>query len=68
MVDTSNISFVQARQRIAEELNNDEGLYIAYGANIAMYLHDVHSITDYEARNQAAEDIVNILFGDMLNR
>jgi len=67
-VDTRDISFIAARQRIAEELNNDEGTYIGYISNIAMYLHDQHDITDHRVRNAAAEDILNILFSDMLYR
>jgi len=70
-VDTRNISFQQARNRFAEELDNDDGLYVGYEANIAMYLHDRQGDVDYHNkadRDQAAEDILNILFSDMLDR
>ena len=39
-------------------------LFGSYVANVAMLLHDRYGITDYETRNRAAEDVLDLLFGD----
>ena len=54
--------FADARQIMANELMNDEGLYIAYRANVAMLLHDHHGITSVLERNKAADDILSLIF------
>lgn len=55
-------TFAEVRQRMARELRRDEGLRIGYVANVAMLLHDRYGITDHATRNQAAEDILNLIF------
>jgi hypothetical protein len=47
---------------IKDELENDKGLRIAYIANVAMLLHDKYGVTDFKERNNAAIDILNLLF------
>jgi hypothetical protein len=39
-----------------------EDLRRCYIANIAMLLHDRYGITDVKKRNQAAEDILKLIF------
>lgn len=51
-----------ARKTMCKVLEQDEGLRIAYVSNIAMLLHDRYGITDYNQRNQAAEDILKLIF------
>jgi len=51
----------RARMTLREALK-DEDLRHGYVSNIAMLLHDRYGITDYETRNQAAEDILELLF------
>lgn len=53
----------KARMTMREALK-DEGLRWGYVSNIAMLLHDRYNITDYDTRNQAAEEILELLFGD----
>lgn len=52
----------RAREVIAKALEQDEGFKIGYVSNIAMLLHDRYDITDYDQRNQAAEDILKLIF------
>jgi len=52
----------RAREVIAKALEQDEDLKLGYVSNIAMLLHDRYDITDYDQRNQAAEDILKLLF------
>lgn len=52
----------KARQTMRDAFEKDEGLKIAYISNIAMLLHDQHGITNYDKRNQAAEDILKLIF------
>ena len=52
----------KARKTMRDALEKDEGLKISYVSNIAMLLHDRHGITDYDKRNQAAEDILKLVF------
>lgn len=47
---------------MAKHLREDEGLMIGYQANVAMLLHDRYGITDHETRNQAAKDILHLIF------
>ena len=58
-------TFHQARKLMAGELKKDEGLFVAYQANIAMLLHDHYGITDYETRNKAGADIIEKIFYDV---
>lgn len=55
--------FSDAREEMRDAFKEDDGLYIAYHANIAMLLHDRHGITDIDKRNAAAEDIMKLVFG-----
>ena len=50
------------RNGIAEQLLRDEELRFGYQSNIAMLLHDQYGVTDYKERNQAAIDILNLIF------
>ena len=52
----------RAREVIARALEQDEDFKLGYVSNIAMLLHDRYDVTDYDQRNQAAEDILNLLF------
>lgn len=52
----------EARKTIRDALKKDEGLKIAYVSNVAMLLHDRYGITDYDTRNKAAEDILDLIF------
>jgi len=54
--------FAIARRWMARCLRRDEGLKIAYVANVAMLLHDRYGITDHDARTRAAEDILRLVF------
>ena len=53
-----------ARRTLAEAFMNDSSFYQAYAANVAMLLHDRYGITDQRLRNEAAEEILHLLFGD----
>ena len=54
--------FVEARQIMADAFKKDADLYYGYLANVAMLLHDKYGITDHEKRNQAADDILSLIF------
>jgi len=56
----NRLSVKTLREMFRKELE-DEGLRIAYIANIAMLLHDRYGITDYKTRNQAASDILKLI-------
>lgn len=56
-----DLTIKEAREFMAKKLE-DKGLRIGYVSNIAMLLHDRYGITDYETRNRAAEDILNLIF------
>lgn len=56
------MTLTEARETIKNELEKSEGLKIAYISNIAMLLHDNYGITDINERNQAARDILYLLF------
>jgi hypothetical protein len=51
-----------ARETMCKALEQDEGLKLGYVSNVAMLLHDKYGITDYDQRNQAAEDILKLIF------
>jgi hypothetical protein len=52
----------KARKIIRKALEKDEELKWVYVSNVAMLLHDKYGITEYKTRNQAAEDILKLLF------
>jgi len=51
-----------ARETMCKALERDEDLRWGYVSNVAMLLHDRYGITDYDQRNQAAEDILKLIF------
>ena len=54
--------FQKARGVMGRKLKTDEDLREGYRSNIAMLLHDRYGITSHRRRNQAAEDILNLIF------
>ncbi len=54
--------FVDARKTMAYAFATDPGLSLAYEANVAMLLADRYGICKYEERNQAAKDILKLIF------
>lgn len=54
--------FQQARELMGREIFEDQDLLIGYQSNVAMHLHDHYGITDYETRNKAALEILEIIF------
>lgn len=56
-----------ARKVMREAFEKDTepgGLKHGYISNIAMLLHDRYGITNYETRNEAAKDILKLIFWD----
>ena len=57
----------EARKVMREAFKEDEHFMYGYVANIAMLLHDRYGngnyITNHEKRNQAAKDILDLVFG-----
>lgn len=53
---------IDARRKMCQAFEEDEDFRQSYVANIAMLLHDRYGITNYEERNRAAEDIMNLIF------
>lgn len=49
---------------MAQALRDDEGLRLAYVANIAMLLFDRYGIIDEVRRNEAADAILKLIFED----
>jgi len=47
---------------MAKAFTKDPDLFRRYQDNIAMLLHDNYGITDYEKRNNAAIDILKLIF------
>lgn len=58
---TSHMNVVQKARMAMREALKDEGLRICYIANIAMLLYDRYGIRK-KYRNQAAEDILKLIF------
>ena len=56
------MEFSEARQIMRETFERDEDLRRVYRDNIAMRLHDHHGITDYDKRNAAAEDLIDLIW------
>lgn len=52
----------KARKTIRDAFEKDPDFKQGYKANIAMLLHDHHGITDFDKRNKAAEDILELVF------
>ena len=57
-------SIPMARQEMRYAFERDSDFKRAYIDNIAMLLHDRHGMTDPAMRNQAAEDILKLIFWD----
>ncbi len=51
-----------AREQMCKAFKADEDFRQTYVANIAMLLHDRYDIIDWEKRNKAAEDIMDLIF------
>ena len=54
--------FQKARQVMGKILENDEDLYFGYQSNVAMLLHDRYGITEHKERNEAAKEILSLIF------
>lgn len=54
----------EARETIARGFKEDEQFRYGYQANIAMLLYDRYGITNYDERNHAANDILELIFGE----
>jgi len=52
-----------ARKILRREFDDDEDFRQTYVSNVAMLLHDKYGIINYEDRNNAAEDIMEMIFG-----
>ena len=52
----------QARKTMRDAFVKDPGFRMGYQANIAMLLHDRHGITEINARNAAADEIIDLVF------
>lgn len=52
----------KARKVFKDAFKKDPDFKQGYRSNIAMLLHDRHGITDYDKRNKAAEDILELVF------
>lgn len=50
------------RKAYEQAFKSDPSFRQAYVDNVAMLLHDRHGITDYEARNRAADEIIRLVF------
>jgi len=51
-----------ARSTMRKAFEKDKDFKNTYIANIAMLLYDHHGITEYTARNQAAKEILELIF------
>jgi hypothetical protein len=52
----------KARKVMRDAFEKDEDFKESYIANIAMLLHDRHGIRNYEKRNAAAKEILELVF------
>ena len=58
-----NIFFIMlARKIFKKSFEKDDNFRDSYQANIAMLLYDRYGITEYKRRNQAANDIMKVIF------
>ena len=62
LIGSANNSFSFARKIFKEHFEGDDNFRDVYVANIAMLLYDRYGITDYKDRNQAAYDIMDVIF------
>jgi hypothetical protein len=56
-----------ARSKLIQAFKEDEDFRQGYVANISMLLYDKYNMvdfTDFETRNRAAEDIMELIFGN----
>lgn len=53
---------VAARKTMADAFEADPSFREGYVANIAMLLYDRHGIRDFEERNKAASEILDLIF------
>jgi len=51
-----------AREIFKDHFEKDEDFRRVYKDNIAMLLHDRYGITNYKTRNEAADDIMRVIF------
>lgn len=58
----SSLAIILARDILRMKFETDEELKMGYISNIAMLLHDRYGITNLKTRNQAAEDILQLIF------
>ena len=56
------LEFQRARETMSKILKKEDDLYYGYQSNIAMLLHDRYGITDHKTRNDAAKDIIELVF------
>lgn len=62
-IDNDRVVLIKhARKVMCEAFEHDEDFRRAYVDNIAMLLHDRYDIINYEKRNNAAEDIMKLIF------
>lgn len=54
----------KARATFRDAFRMDPGFRRVYQDNIAMLLHDRHGIVGHHERDAAAEDIINLVFGE----
>ena len=57
-----NNQFADARKIMAGALDDDDELYIGYQANVAMLLYDRYGIKNHKKRNNAADDMLRLIF------
>lgn len=57
------MTIAEAREFIRQSFEDDPDFRRGYQDNIAMLLHDRHGITEIDARNAAADDILKLVFG-----
>ena len=62
-IDNDRVVLIKnARRVMCEAFKHDEDFRQTYVDNIAMLLHDRYGIINWEERNNAAEDIMNLIF------
>ena len=52
----------RARETMRLAFEEDKDFEQGYISNIAMLLYDRYNITDYDTRNQAAKEILQLIF------
>lgn len=52
----------KARKTIRDAFEADEHFKYGYVSNVAMLLHDRYGITDHKKRNDAAKEILELIF------